>query len=70
LRYSIVAPRACIASTWKFTGRRPIRSPPGLLMITRPKRDRSGPRRMKLARIFAAASRGTNSHSTSPEAIS
>ncbi len=59
-----------MASTWRLTGRRPIRSPPGLLMMTRPKRDRSGPRRMKLARILAAASSGTKSQSTSPEAIS
>ena len=59
-----------MASTWRLTGRRPIRSPPGLLMITRPKRARSGPKRMKLARIFAAASRGTKSQSTSPAATS
>jgi len=39
-------------------------------MITRPNRERSGPRRMKLARIFAAASSGTKSQSTSPEATS
>ena len=52
------APSARIASTWRSTGRRPIRSPPGLLMITRPKRARSGPRSMKLARILAAASSG------------
>jgi hypothetical protein len=39
-------------------------------MITRPKRERRGPRRMKLARIFAAASSGTNSQSTSPDATS
>src|SRR5215208_121785 len=64
------APRARIASTWRSTGRRPIRSPPGLLMMTRPNRARSGPRSMKLARILAAASSGTNSHSTSPEATS
>ena len=51
-------------------GRRPIRSPPGLLMITWPKRASSGPSSMKLARIRAAASSGTNSHSTSPEATS
>ena len=51
-------------------GRRPIRSPPGLLMMTRPKRDRSGPRSMNEARILAAASRGTNSQSTSPAATS
>jgi hypothetical protein len=70
LRYSIVAPSVRIASTWRSTGRRPIRSPPGLLMITRPKRLRSGPRSMNEARIFAAASSGTNSHSTSPEATS
>ena len=53
-----LAPSARIASTWRSTGRRPIRSPPGLLMMTRPKRARSGPRRMKLARILAAASSG------------
>jgi hypothetical protein len=39
-------------------------------MITRPNRARSGPSRMKLARMRAAASSGTNSHSTSPDAIS
>ncbi len=55
-----------MASTWRFTGRRPMRSPPGLLMMTRPKRASSGPRRMKLARILAAASSGTKSQSTSP----
>ena len=63
-------PSARIASTWRSTGRRPIRSPPGLLMMTRPNRVSSGPSRMKLARIRAAASSGTNSHSTSPEATS
>ena len=36
-----------MASTWRSTGRRPIRSPPGLLMITRPNRASSGPSRMK-----------------------
>jgi hypothetical protein len=46
------------------------RPAPGLLMITRPNRVRSGPRSMNDARIFAAASSGTNSHSTSPEATS
>ena len=35
-----------------------------------PKRARSGPSRMKLARILAAASSGTNSQSTSPAATS
>ena len=59
-----------MASTCRFTGRRPMRSPPGLLMMTRPKRASSGPSRMKLARILAAASRGTNSQSTSPAATS
>ena len=35
--------------------RRPIRSPPGLLMMTCPKRASSGPNRMNEARIFAAS---------------
>src|SRR4249919_990060 len=66
----MLAPKARIASTCRLTGRRPMRSPPGLLMMTRPNRDSSGPSRMKLARILAAASTGTKSQSTSPEAIS
>ena len=63
-------PCARIASTCRLTGRRPMRSPPGLLMMTRPKRARSGPRSMNEARILAAASSGTNSQSTSPAATS
>jgi hypothetical protein len=39
-------------------------------MITRPNRARMGPRRMNDDRIFAAASSGTKSQSTSPAAIS
>ena len=34
---------ARIASTWRSTGRRPIRSPPGLLMTTSPKRGEERP---------------------------
>ena len=63
-------PSVRIASTWRLTGRRPIRSPPGLLMMTRPQRARSGPSSMNEARILAAASSGTNCHSTSPAATS
>ena len=54
-----------MASTCRSTGRRPIRSPPGFEMMTRPKRDSMGPSRMKLERIFMAASSGTNGQSAS-----
>ena len=64
----ISAPRASSASTWVSSRLRPITSPPGGGMVTRPRRASKGPASRIEARIAHDTGPGSGSSSPSPAA--